>query len=306
MACERNPLFITIGDKYEVRRFASQRGVDCAPLLHVTQDANTIPFASLPPDCMIKATHASGWNIARINSAFCLFGDGCGPIRDELPAHESRNHALVPMSQEEVVAQCNRWIASRYRLLEWAYQRMTPRIVVEAALCPRQGHELFDFRLYTFRGEVRAINVGSASFRRHRLNVFLAPDWSPIPLTRYVESLPERIPQRPDTLPEMIDIAKRLGQDLDFVRIDLYDTTVGVVLGEMTPYPNGGLRGMPSGCPRLDLWLGSQWPMGRAARCSAIALNAVEWMLAPLLDAVRWTGRAFGGMVGRTRRSTGS
>jgi hypothetical protein len=171
MACERNPLFITIGDKYEVRRFASQRGVDCAPLLHVTQDANTIPFASLPPDCMIKATHASGWNIARINSAFCLFGDGCGPIRDELPAHESRNHALVPMSQEEVVAQCNRWIASRYRLLEWAYQRMTPRIVVEAALCPRQGHELFDFRLYTSRSASAKTSTSFASTSTTRQSV---------------------------------------------------------------------------------------------------------------------------------------
>jgi len=301
MVLDRNPLFVTIGDKYEVRRFASRHGVDCAPLLHVTQDASTIPFPSLPPDCMIKATHASGWNIARINSAFHLFGDGCGRIRSEQPADEIRLHALAPLSQSEVVAQCNRWIASRYRLLEWAYQKMTPRIVVEAALSPKSGSELFDYRLYTFRGEVRAINVGSASFRRHRLNVFLSPDWSPIPLTRYVESLPGRIPQRPDTLSEMIDIAKRLGRDLDFVRIDLYDTTVGVVLGEMTPYPNGGVRGMPSGCPRLDLWLGSQWPMGRAAQCSTIALSAVERMLAPLLGAARWTGRAFGGMVGHTQ-----
>ena len=56
---------------------------------------------------------------------------------------------------------------------------------------------------------------------------------------------PGRIPDLnipvPESLPEMIAIARKVSKSLrvPFVRVDLYDTTRGVVLGELTRAPGG-------------------------------------------------------------------
>ena len=277
MRFDRRPILVTVQDKFAVREYAKARGVRCAPLLHVTEDPATIPFDALPPDCMIKATHGWNWTIARTASDFYLFGDGSMLPPRIMPTADAAWAARQLLGTDEVIAMCRQWLASRHKSNEWAYQHMPPRILIEETLLPREGHELLDYRLYTFQGQVRAVNLGSARFRRERANVFLRPDWSLIPLTRYCESLPEAIPPRPDTLPHMIDIARRLGERIDFVRIDLYDTTRGVLLGEMTVYPNAGTRGKPSGCPVLDAWLGAQWPMSPGRHGAAAAWNVIDW-----------------------------
>ena len=54
-------------------------------------------------------------------------------------------------------------------------------------------------------------------------------------------------------------MAAKLGRGLDFVRVDLYNTTRGVVLGEMTVYPEAGSMNTPTACPVFNKWLGDQW-----------------------------------------------
>ncbi len=55
----------------------------------------------------------------------------------------------------------------------------------------------------------------------------------------------------------MLDLAALLGQDLDFVRVDLYDLGDRVLVGELTPYPGGGNSAYyPAG---IDAWLGRAW-----------------------------------------------
>jgi hypothetical protein len=278
MRRDRNPVLVTVQDKFAVRDYAHHRRVACAPLLHCTEDASTIPFATLPADCMIKATHGSGWNILREGGRHYLWGK-------EQAAAKCRASAVL--SEGEVITSCRRWLASRYSRREWAYNHIRPRIIVEELLRPRVGHELFDIRMYTFDGRVRAINIGSPGYRLHGNNVFLWPDWSLIPLTRSNEPLPSALPERPDTLGEMIRAAERLGDGLGFVRVDLYDSSRGVLLGEMTVYPDAGARGKPSGCSELDRWLGLQWTMGPSDTTLAAGLNCVEWIADVCIGAVR-------------------
>ena len=116
-----------------------------------------------------------------------------------------------------------------------------------------------DYRLFTFDGKVRAISVGSPTYRRKEWNVFLTPEWEVIPLSSYSEALPLQIPRKPSGLKKMLEAASRLGEGIDFARIDLYVAKEGIRLGEITLYPEGGDRNTPTACPRFNRWLGDFW-----------------------------------------------
>jgi hypothetical protein len=60
-------------------------------------------------------------------------------------------------------------------------------------------------------------------------------------------------------LNEMIAAAERLGRGLDFVRVDLYHSTYGVMLGEITLYPESGVQNSPTACPHFNQWLSGFW-----------------------------------------------
>ena len=55
----------------------------------------------------------------------------------------------------------------------------------------------------------------------------------------------------------MLEWASILGQDIDFIRVDLYDLGDRILVGELTPYPNGGNKKFRPGS--LDAWLGKAW-----------------------------------------------
>lgn len=261
MRHDRNPLFSLLADKLKVKEFAAERGVEAAKVWYVTDTPETIPFDHLPLNCFIKANHGSGWNIIRLNGDFYRFGNGKklsgsdGSLIDERLAESFR------LSREECIGLCRNWLNRRWARCEWGYQDISPKIFVEEILFAQNGKELMDYRLYTFQGVVKAINVGSPSLRRNQENIFFDPNWNEIELTEYREKVPDSIPVKPDSLSEMIRIAETLGKGMDFLRIDLYNSLDGVRLGEITLYPERGQRDTPTSCRRFNRWLGEQWAL---------------------------------------------
>jgi hypothetical protein len=259
MAHDRNPLFPILQDKVAVKRYAHERGVPTPRMLFVTINPDTLPFDSLPNTYFIKANHGCGWNILCEADEFYYFGQG----KDLLDANgkllETARHSKFYVSREQVISLCRQMLGTRFETQEWAYQVIAPQIFVEEKLHSAEGGELRDYRFFTFDGKVRAIGVGSATYRKNGENVFFTPDWEPIPLTQYRERLPDPLPQRPPVLNEMIAAAERLGRGLDFVRVDLYHSTYGVMLGEITLYPESGVQNSPTACPHFNQWLSGFW-----------------------------------------------
>ena len=254
---DRNPVYPVVTDKIAVKNYAMERGVATPKLLYQTTRPAELPFDQLPQTCFIKANNGCGWNILRNKGEFYWFGNG-----DQIVANDGSFLAQSVdsrLSSEQVIDACQQMLVTPYKEHEWAYHRVTPRILVEEQLEPLGGGELFDYRFYTFNGVVRAINVGSASYRRSNENIFLTTNWEVIALTQYRESLPNPLPGRPVMLAGMLEAAQRLGYGIDFVRIDLYQTNKGVMLGEMTLYPEGGQPLTPTTCPQFNYWLGDAW-----------------------------------------------
>lgn len=259
MRYDRNPLFISLTDKHAVRTYAAARDVQTAPLLFVEERPDAIPFRDLPPSYLIKMNHGSGWNVLCHQDAFYLFRDGSRLVRADGSFIDRQSAEPYRLTRAQTGKLLSGWRDQRYRAREWAYQNICPKILGEEILSARDGRELKDYRLYTFDGEVRAILLDSAVMRKKGECVIFDPGWKPVKLTKYDDRLPEPLPERPESLDEMIRTAERLGKGIDFVRIDLYDTSRGVVLGEMTFYPDGGATNTPTACAVFNRWLSGQW-----------------------------------------------
>lgn len=70
---------------------------------------------------------------------------------------------------------------------------------------------------------------------------FFNRDFDHLDITNDVPNA-DTIPQKPEGLDEMIDVAERLSSGINNVRVDLYEISGKVYFGEMTFYHNGGMK----------------------------------------------------------------
>jgi len=252
MKHDRNPLLIELQDKYEVRQYAHKRGVRTAELLFVTEDPATIPFDSLPQDYFLKANHGCKWNILCRDGQLYFYSDG-----EDLIGR--KNFSMRKLPREECIHYCRQWLKSVYSKSQWAYQHISPKIIIEEVLEQKGGGALVDYRCFTFNGVVKAVQVSSPIFKSANCNMFVDKNWRELSLTIYREGIPNPPAEKPQNFEEIVSAAERLGKGVDFVRVDLYNTMRGVTLAEMSIYPEAGEADSPTACPVFNKWLGDQW-----------------------------------------------
>lgn len=119
-----------------------------------------------------------------------------------------------------------------------------------------------DYKFFVFGGRCRYIQVDSGRFGTRTQDFFRA-DWQHLPLSAGPPWADPR-PERPARLTEMIELAERLGQDTDFVRVDLYDAHGRIVFGELTSFPAGG--DSPFHPEYFNDEFGSHWTVPRRYR----------------------------------------
>lgn len=160
-------------------------------------------------------------------------------------------------SSDITVKQVQAWRhRDQYRLQgEWAYGQGEDGFFLEARISTSNGDYPNDIRFFVFDGTVRLIQVDTPRFHGvHRR--FYTPQWEPFSVTQGVADLAPVIP-RPYRLSKMIQIAEAIGQEYDFIRVDLYDAPDGIYFGELTPYPTGGLA--PYSDEDFNFEIGSHW-----------------------------------------------
>jgi hypothetical protein len=261
MAYDRNPLLPVLQDKLAVKRYAAEKGVPSAKVIFQTDNPASIPFAELPLNCFIKANHGRNWNILKYGTRFVYFGSG-HTATDMNGFYNLSATGVKELHPEDIIKITSEWINTCYCHEEWAYEKIVPAIFAEEIVEPEPGKETLDFRLYTFRGKVALINIGSPSMRKKKENIFFDANWQKITLKNNFEKEPAIIPDKPPFLREMVESAERLGRDVDFVRIDFFAGHQQFYVGEMTLYPFGGKDNRPTSDHEMNLFLGRQWKMG--------------------------------------------
>jgi hypothetical protein len=251
MLNDRRPLLTEWADKLAVRDYVEQKvGRELLTELHLaTDDPNRVRRERLPREFALKPTHGSG---------ACLIVFEGAPAADRLDtpagwAQIQRRPRDLPW--DRVVALCRGWLAHSYRGgFEWAYRGIPPRILVEELLLDH-GSIPRDYKFFVFHGRARLVQVDSDRFRDHRRDLF-RPDWEPLDVQYHFQRSGLRIP-KPAALEHMTEVAEALGQDTDFVRVDLYSIGDRVAFGELTNYPGAGLERFSP--PSFDEELGAYW-----------------------------------------------
>lgn len=226
-------VFSTVSDKWSVREYVADRVGEefLNTVYHVTDNPDTIPFDELPEKFVVKATHTSGQNT----------------IIDD----KSR------INFDEIRADCREWLSQMYGEMtrEYWYANIEPKILVEKRLRGSSGDIPRDYKFFVFDSQVEFIQVDLDRFESHTRCLY-DTDWQKMDIR--LEYPQGRDIDSPPHFDEMMDIAELLGEEFEFVRVDLYDTPEGPIFGELTLAPGAGYEKFE---PIVaDFEIGSNWP----------------------------------------------
>lgn len=212
----KNSLVVQCADKYAVRRFVEEKGLKhlLVPLYGVWENANEIPFDSLPEQFVLKCAHGCAYNI------LC-------PDKSKL-------------DRAAVRKQLNSWLREDFGTfnLEWHYSHIKPRrIVCEEFL----GECITDYKFFCFNGVPQCIYVSTDLIHDRQAQIgFFDLEGKKLPLKRddYSDITDVTLPP---FFAQMHAAACELCKDFPFVRVDFFVMEDRFYFAELTFTPGAGM-----------------------------------------------------------------
>lgn len=211
--------YARIADKYRVRDYVAERvGAQyLIPLYGVHERLTPKDFESLPQRFIIKANHGCKWHQI---------------VKDKSTLDVARTVRYFNRL-------CRRSFG--WRGGERHYRFIPPRILFEELLEGPDGGSPWDYCVYCFNHDGDFQHTMAIVAPDGRAAGF-DPDWSVRSSEFSSAELERHI--RPHNWDEMLDVARRLSRDFDFVRVDLYSVGSHVYFGELTLTPAQGFGKM--------------------------------------------------------------
>ncbi len=217
----QSPLAPQCTDKYAVRDYVASKGYahTLVPVLGgAWERIDQIDFDNLPDEFVLKATHGCKMNYIVKNKN--------------------------DMDIEECRTEMKRWLNTTYGgySVEPHYEKIPHRIYAEKYLGDMSG--LIDYKFYCLNGEPMFVTPlfdrkanGDAPMQV-KIDLF-DMDWNFIPevISCGTETAGEGKTPKPACFDQMIELARALSSDFDFVRVDLYEYEGKVLFGELTFTP---------------------------------------------------------------------
>ncbi|MGA2563685.1 MAG: ATP-grasp fold amidoligase family protein [Steroidobacteraceae bacterium] len=207
--------YASVADKYRVRSYvASKIGQQhLIPLLGAYDRLHRSVFDTLPQQFIIKANHGCKWH--------------------QVVYDKSK------LDIDKVVRRFNRLCKRRYGWVagERHYNFIKPKIVIEQLLRDRGGGLPWDYNFFCYHGPngfeydfaIASPDGKSAKFEKNwQLRTSDIPEHELAPHVK------------PANFEVMVQVARDLSVDFDFVRVDLYTVEGKVYFGELTCTPHQG------------------------------------------------------------------
>lgn len=213
----RPKILTQLADKYEVRTYVKEKigSKYLNDIYGVYTKPEDIDYSILPNKFVIKANHTNGHNIIVDNKQL--------------------------LDKKKVIQLFKKWLnKNQYyrRGQEWAYKNIKPKIIIEKFLKEEGQQSLIDYKFYCFDGTPKFIDVHIDREKSHQQGCFdLSFNLLPFGKTKKYSAISSDI-KKPKNLSEMVKIAKKLSNNIPFVRVDLYSINGKTIFGEMTFYPS--------------------------------------------------------------------
>lgn len=205
-----------LADKYAVRDYVKRKGLGdiLTPLIGVYDDVAAIDFSLFPERFALKANFGAGKNIICTD-------------KSQLDIEATRTRLAL-------------WLLPyTYSYTEKHYNLIPQKIVCEEFIDDGTGGFPIDYKFMCIKGKVFCVLVCKGRKSGHADYLPYSAEWKPI--YEYCKKADHSIEliNRPANLQEMIQVAEKLSEDLDLVRIDLYSNGSRIWFGEVTLTPAG-------------------------------------------------------------------
>lgn len=234
-----NQTYILCADKYKVREYIKEKiGEEYLIPIYFAKKKITInDLESLPDSFVLKTNNASQTNII---------------VKDK-----------TKENLELIVAKMNKFIKYRfgYRSFELFYNNIEPYIIAEKYIGKINGDVPNDYKFFCFTQKDKTtkiiIQADCGRFSDRHIRYFFDEHWNKLEMTNCDNGENNYDIERPQNLEKMLDIAKKLSSDFDYVRVDLYDVDNKIYFGELTFTDGSGYD--PIKPDEYDKILGSYW-----------------------------------------------
>lgn len=219
MLNHRDERYVQYANKYDVREFVKNSIgekylIKCYDIYSNIEDIN---FDDLPNSFVMKATHASGWNL------IC----------------QNKNE----INKRKTFRVLNYWLKHNYYNFnrEWPYKFMNQQIICEEYIGSENGTPPMDYKIFCFDGVPKLIQLDIARFKYHQRNVYDI-EWNQIKDVEIAHEQDYTIKyEKPKNLEVMLNVASKLSKGFEHVRIDLYNVDGRIYFGEMTFFHGAGV-----------------------------------------------------------------
>ncbi|MEZ9705381.1 ATP-grasp fold amidoligase family protein [Vibrio breoganii] len=228
-----------LADKVKVRDYVKQKigSQYLVEIYGVFETLKVSDFDRLPKSFVIKTNHGTGKNHLEI-------------VRDKGDLN------LVDVCNKFNRALNDDWYLGTGELF---YSKIQRKILIEEYLIDETGLQTpDDYKFHCFNGEI-LIQVDRGRFEDHRRNIY-NEQWELQDTNFYGDSNFPDIP-RPKMLQEMLNIARLLSKDFNYIRVDLYCVNNKIYFGEMTcTHKSGACKFIPES---EDYAWGNKWTLDK-------------------------------------------
>lgn len=222
-------------DKYLVREYIKEKVGEkyLIPLYYVGEKITKNEWDKLPNSFVIKPNH----DTANTEIIF--------------------NKELLKEKADIIMKKLNLMLKVNFGwcVLEKHYIGIKPQIIVEKLLLDKDGNIPNDYKFHCFKNKVY-IQVIKRNIETHELEMnYLNENWKELNFETGGKILKNI--EKPKNLNEMLSVAKKLSEDFEYVRVDMYNIDGDIYFGELTFTPFSGLsRFNPE---KWDFIFGEEW-----------------------------------------------
>lgn len=216
---KQNSLKVKCTDKYRMREYVEEKelGEYLPKLLGVYESGKQIDFDKLPNKFVLKCNHASGPRFYVI----------------------CKDKSMLNI--KETINKLDDGLKVDFSLYagEFQYSKIVPRIICEELL-EESGEDVpKDYKIFCINGEPQFFQVCANRGKKLTFSLYDL-EWNNINYKLGEGYYNENKIKKPKSINKMLEIAKKLSTDFDFVRVDFYEINGKPIIGELTFTPNAG------------------------------------------------------------------